>query len=78
MIVSLRRYYASILSDEVKASTKTIQALLRHKNAATTERYIKRLNKDLKVSQESAGEFLKASLKEMELESAKNETEILP
>jgi hypothetical protein len=35
---------------------------LKHKSAVTTERYIKRLNKDLRGSQESAGEFLKASL----------------
>jgi integrase len=45
---ALRRYVASILADTHKVSAKTIQRVLRHKNLATTERYIRALNRDLK------------------------------
>lgn len=39
----LRRFVASFLADSGKVSIKRIQELLRHKNLATTERYIKRI-----------------------------------
>jgi len=45
---ALRRYVASVLADTHKVSAKRIQRILRHKNLATTERYIKTLNDDLK------------------------------
>jgi integrase len=45
---ALRRYFGSVLADEYKQSPKTIQRLLRHSNLATTERYLKNLNRDLK------------------------------
>jgi len=44
---ALRRYVASILADTHKVSAKTIQRILRHKQVATTERYIHHLNSDL-------------------------------
>lgn len=40
---ALRRFVASYLADSGKVSIKRIQELLRHKNLATTERYIKRI-----------------------------------
>ncbi len=43
----LRRYVASFLADTHKVSAKTIQRILRHKNLATTERYIHNINRDL-------------------------------
>ena len=49
---SLRRYVASALADMHKVSAKTIQRVLRHKNLATTERYIKYLNQDIKETLE--------------------------
>ncbi|HTY21786.1 MAG TPA: tyrosine-type recombinase/integrase, partial [Desulfomonilaceae bacterium] len=44
---ALRRYVASFLADTHKVSAKTIQRILRHKNLATTERYIHNINRDL-------------------------------
>jgi integrase len=49
---SLRRYVASILADTHKVSAKRIQRVLRHKNLATTERYIKHMNQDIKETLE--------------------------
>ncbi len=49
---SLRRYVASVLADTHKVSAKRIQRVLRHKNLATTERYIKHLNQDIKETLE--------------------------
>jgi len=49
---SLRRYVASALADMHKVSAKRIQRVLRHKNLATTERYIKHLNQDIKETLE--------------------------
>jgi integrase len=43
---ALRRFVASYLADRGK-SVKIIQRILRHKNAATTERYLHLLNRDL-------------------------------
>lgn len=45
---ALRRYVASMLADRHKVSSKTIQRVLRHKNVTTTERYIQRINQDLR------------------------------
>jgi integrase len=45
---ALRRYVASILVDQHKASLKTVQRILRHKKMATTERYVQALNDDLR------------------------------
>lgn len=45
---ALRRYVASILADEHKLSSKRIQRILRHKNVATTERYIQNLHDDMR------------------------------
>lgn len=45
---AMRRYVASCLADTHKISSKTIQRILRHKNLTTTEKYIYRLNNDLK------------------------------
>jgi integrase len=53
---ALRRYVASMLADKHKVSAKTIQRVLRHKNLATTERYIKQLNPDLKGTLELLSE----------------------
>ena len=50
---SLRRYFASILKDRVKASTPTIQRLLRHENISTTEGYIYDLHTDLRATLEA-------------------------
>ncbi len=47
---SLRRYFASILKDKVKASTPTIQRLLRHESISTTENYIYDLHTDLRAT----------------------------
>ncbi len=44
---ALRRYVASYLADTHKIGSKTIQRILRHKNVATTERYIQKINQDL-------------------------------
>jgi len=44
---ALRRFVASVLADAGK-STNTIKRILRHKNLATTERYIHNINNDLK------------------------------
>jgi integrase len=44
---ALRRFFASRLADLGK-STNTIRRMLRHKNVATTERYIQNINNDLK------------------------------
>jgi integrase len=55
---ALRRFFASLLADSDKVSTKTIQRLLRHKSFHTTERYIKHLNTDLKASLDVIGESL--------------------
>jgi len=44
---ALRRYCASLLADEHKISAKTIQRILRHKNLATTERYIHNIGRDI-------------------------------
>jgi len=44
---ALRRYCASLLADTHKISAKTIQRILRHKNLATTEKYIHNINRDL-------------------------------
>ena len=49
---SLRRYVASALADLHKVSAKRIQRVLRHKNLATTERYIRDLNQDIKQTLE--------------------------
>lgn len=45
---ALRRYVASVLADTHKVSATTIQRILRHKKLATTERYIQKINNDLK------------------------------
>jgi integrase len=45
---AMRRYVASVLADNHKVSAKRIQRVLRHKNLATTERYIQNINDDLK------------------------------
>jgi integrase len=45
---ALRRYVASVLADEHKVSSKTIQRILRHKHVNTTERYIQNINHDLR------------------------------
>lgn len=45
---ALRRYTASLLADTHKISAKTIQRILRHKNLSTTERYIQKINRDLR------------------------------
>ncbi len=45
---ALRRYVASILADHEKVSSKVIQRILRHQSMATTERYVQRLNRDLR------------------------------
>jgi integrase len=55
---ALRRYFGSILADEYKQSPKTIQRLLRHSNLATTERYLKNLNRDLKTVLEMVADSL--------------------
>jgi len=47
---ALRRYVASVLADTHKVSAKTVQRILRHKNLATTERYIQNLNRDLEAT----------------------------
>jgi integrase len=44
---ALRRFFASRLADSGKATTKTIQRFLRHKNLRTTEIYIQNINDDL-------------------------------
>lgn len=53
---ALRRYVASILSDKYKASTKTIQRILRHERMTTTEIYIESLNTDLRGTMEMLSE----------------------
>jgi integrase len=63
---ALRNYFASILADSKKASTKTIQRLLRHKSYHTTEKYIRQLNQDLKSSLDVVGESLKHKIQEKE------------
>jgi integrase len=45
---AMRRYVASVLADTHKISAMTIQRILRHKKLATTERYIQKINNDLK------------------------------
>ncbi len=52
---ALRRYVASVLADEHKISSKTIQRVLRHKNLSTTERYIKKINEDLQSTMNLLG-----------------------
>ena len=52
---SLRRFVASYLSDKQKQSTKAIQDLLRHKEIATTDRYIKRIHTSMKETVGSLG-----------------------
>ncbi len=47
---ALRRYVASFLADTHKVSAKSIQRILRHKNLATTERYIQNINHDLEAT----------------------------
>jgi integrase len=47
---ALRRYCASYLADTCKISAKTIQRILRHKNLATTERYVHNINTDLEAT----------------------------
>jgi integrase len=47
---ALRRYCASLLADTHKISAKTIQRILRHRNLATTERYIQNINRDLEAT----------------------------
>jgi integrase len=49
---ALRRYVASILADKHKISAKTIQAILRHSNVQTTEKYICNLSNDLSATME--------------------------
>ncbi|MGA7874415.1 MAG: tyrosine-type recombinase/integrase [Desulfoferrobacter sp.] len=44
---ALRDFVASILADKHKASTKTIQRVLRHKSVHTTERYLQNMHTDL-------------------------------
>ena len=53
---ALRRYVASLLADTHKVSAKTIQRILRHKNLATTERYIHNINRDLTGTMNLLGE----------------------
>jgi integrase len=53
---ALRRYVASYLADTRKVSAKTIQRILRHKNLATTERYIHNINNDLAGTMNLLGE----------------------
>ena len=43
----LRAFFASVLADKHKQSSKTIQILLRHANVSTTERYLNKLHTDL-------------------------------
>ena len=50
------RYVASLLADTHKFSAKTIQRILRHKNLATTERYIHNINRDLTGTMNLLGE----------------------
>ena len=52
---ALRRYVASVLADTHKVSAKSIQRILRHKNLATTERYIQTINNDLKETMSLLG-----------------------
>jgi len=47
---ALRRYAASVLAGYYGVASKTIQRILRHKNLATTERYIHSVNNDLRVT----------------------------
>jgi integrase len=48
----IRRYVASVLADTHKVSAKKIQGILRHKSLATTERYIKAIEGDMKSTLE--------------------------
>lgn len=48
---SLRRYAASLLASK-GVPLKVIQAILRHESLHTTERYVKRLNEDLRTTME--------------------------
>ncbi len=45
---ALRRYVASVLADNDKVGSKTIQRILRHRSFRTTERYIHGINRDLR------------------------------
>lgn len=49
---ALRHFVASILADKHKASTKTIQRVLRHKHLHTTEGYLHNLHTDLAATME--------------------------
>jgi integrase len=53
---ALRRYVASVLADTHKVSSKTIQRILRHKKLSTTEKYIHKINQDLKATLDLMGE----------------------
>jgi len=45
---ALRRFFASILSDKHKESLPTIQRLMGHASATTTDRYIYRIRGDIR------------------------------
>lgn len=49
---ALRRYFASMIADKHKQSTKATQQLLRHKHLSTTEVYIKNISTDLRTAVE--------------------------
>lgn len=59
---ALRRYFASIMADNMKVSAKTIQRLLSHANVHTTERYIKHLNQDLEAVLDGVAEHFPSEL----------------
>ncbi|HPC04419.1 MAG TPA: site-specific integrase [Syntrophales bacterium] len=46
---AIRRYFADMLADKLKQSTKVVQRFLRHKNVRTTEIYLENINHDLKA-----------------------------
>jgi len=46
---AVRRFFADMLADKYKQSTKIVQRFLRHKNVRTTEIYLENINHDLKA-----------------------------